>query len=52
MDTDRLSSVVCFTMLHYVPTPLLPDRRRAAGFTDIDHQLDGGNQCWWAVKAA
>lgn len=97
-DNDRFSSVVCFTMLHHVPTadlqdqlfaqahrvlapggvfagsdgvhstffrllhigdtynPVpttsLPDRLRAAGFTDIEHHLDGGNQRWRAVKAA
>ncbi len=97
-DNNRFSSVVCFTMLHHVPTPdlqdalftqahrvlapggvfagsdgvhstffrllhigdtynpvpttSLPDRLRAAGFTDIEHHLDGGNQRWRAVKAA
>lgn len=97
-DDDRFSSVVCFTMLHHVPTPelqdalfaqahrvlapggvfagsdgvhstlfrllhigdtynpvptaSLPDRLSAAGFTDISHQHEGGNQRWRAVKAA
>lgn len=98
-DDDRFSSVVCFTMLHHVPTPQLqdalfaqayrvlapggvfagsdgvhstvfrllhlgdtynpippeslPDRLRAAGFTDVEHSLDGeGTQRWRAVKAA
>ena len=97
LPAEDFSSVVCFTMLHHVPTPALqdqlfaeayrvlqsggvfagsdgvpsipftiahfrdtcnpvqpetlPDRLRAAGFTDVHVDIKGGAQRWRAVKA-
>lgn len=97
LAADRFSSVVCFTMLHHVPTPplqdrlfteafrvlapggvfagsdgvhsipfrlahirdtynpvppdTLPNRLRAAGFSDVEVEVRGGDQRWRAVKA-
>jgi SAM-dependent methyltransferase len=97
LPAEDFSSVVCFTMLHHVPTPALqdqlfaeayrvlqpggvfagsdgvpsipftiahfrdtcnpvqpetlPDRLRAAGFTDVHVDIKGGEQRWRAVKA-
>jgi SAM-dependent methyltransferase len=55
--SDGVPSLM-FRILHFrdtcnpIPPQTLPDRLRAAGFTDVDVQVATGRQRWRAVKAA
>ncbi len=54
--SDGVPSLM-FSILHFrdtcnpVPPATLPDRLRAAGFTDVDVQVGTGRQRWRATKA-
>jgi SAM-dependent methyltransferase len=54
--SDGVPSLM-FRILHFrdtcnpVPPETLPDRLRAAGFTDVDVQVGTGRQRWRAIKA-